>query len=50
MTAAEQYPELRRLSGTGPDRDGLEPAPTWAGDMTAAQRFGSPEEIRGSVA
>lgn len=36
VTAAEQYPEPFRPSGAGPDRDGLEPAPTWAGDTIAA--------------
>ncbi len=49
VTAAEQYPEPRRLSGAGPDREGWEPAPTWAGDVIAAQRFGSPEEIRAAL-
>lgn len=49
VTAAEQYPEHRQPSGAGPDRDGLEPAPTWAGDTIAAQRFGSPEEIRAAL-
>jgi Family of unknown function (DUF6247) len=49
VTAAEQYPEPRRLSGAGLDRDGLEPAPTWVGDAIAAQRFGSPEEIRAAL-
>ena len=49
VTATEQYPEPRQSSGAGPDRDGLEPAPTWAGDTIAAQRFGSPEEIRAAL-
>jgi hypothetical protein len=49
VTAAEQCPEPRRPSGAGPDRDGLEGAPTWAGDTIAAQRFGSPEEIRAAL-
>jgi hypothetical protein len=33
----------------GSDRDELEPVPTWAGDTVAAQRFGSPEEIRAAL-
>ena len=49
VTAAEHYPEPRRPSAAGPDRDGLEPAPMWAGDTIAAQRFGSPEEIRAAL-
>ena len=49
VTATEQYPEPRQSPGAGPDRDGLEPAPTWAGDTIAAQRFGSPEEIRAAL-
>ncbi len=49
MTAAEQHPEPRRPSETDPDYDGLELAPTWAGDTIAARRFGSPEEIRAAL-
>lgn len=48
VTAAERYPEPSPLAA-GPDRDGLEPAPMWAGDTIAAQRFGSPEEIRAAL-
>lgn len=33
----------------GSDRDELEPVPTWVGDTVAAQRFGSPEEIRAAL-
>ncbi|MGH3866655.1 MAG: DUF6247 family protein [Pseudonocardiaceae bacterium] len=49
MTAAEQYSEPSRPSAVGSDRDELESAPTWVGDTVAAQRFGSPEEIRAAL-
>jgi hypothetical protein len=29
--------------------DGVEPAPEWVDDVTAAARFGSPEAIRGAL-
>ena len=49
VTAAEQDPEPSRPSAVDSDRDDLEPAPTWVGDTVAAQRFGSPEEIRAAL-
>lgn len=49
MTAAEQHPDPSRPAVPAPDGDGLEPAPTWVGDTVAAQRFGSPEEIRAAL-
>ena len=44
MTAAAHVPEPAR-----PEADELEPAPEWIGDAIAAERFGSPEEIRGAL-
>lgn len=49
MTAAEHHPEPSRPAAAGSDHDGLEPTPKWAGDTVAAQRFGSPEEIRAAL-
>jgi len=49
MTAAEHHPEPSRPSAAGSDRDGPEPTPKWVGDTVAAQRFGSPEEIRAAL-
>lgn len=49
MTAAEQHPEPRRETASGADGDGWEPVPTWVGDTVAAQRFGSPEQIRAAL-
>jgi hypothetical protein len=49
VTVAEHHPEPSRPSLTGSDRDGLEPAPKWAGGAVAAQRFSSPEEIRAAL-
>lgn len=49
MTAAEKYLEPSHQSAAGPDSEELEPAPSWAGDTVAAQRFGSPEEIRAAL-
>lgn len=49
MTAAEQFPDPSRPSAAGSDCDELEPGPTWVGDTVAAQRFGSPEEIRAAL-
>jgi len=49
VTAAEQHPQPSRPTAPAPDGDGLEPAPTWVGDTVAAQRFGSPEQIRAAL-
>ena len=52
MTAAAQpnpHPNPHRHPASGSARDGLEPTPTWSGDTVAAQRFGSPEQIRAAL-
>lgn len=47
--AAHHYPEPGRPSSTPGDVEGLEPAPEWAGDAVAAEKFGSPEAIRAAL-
>jgi hypothetical protein len=49
MTVAAHLPEPHRSSAADSDVDGLEPSPEWAGDVIAAERFGSPEAIRAAL-
>lgn len=49
VTAAEHLPEPQRAARAGADADVPEPLPEWTGDRIAAERFGSPEEIRAAL-
>lgn len=49
MSVVAHLPEPHRVSAADSATGGLEPSPEWAGDATAAARFGSPEVIRAAL-
>jgi hypothetical protein len=49
VALAEHCPKPHRPSTVSVDCGELEPVSTWVGDTVAAQRFGSPEEIRAAL-